>query len=178
MPGMKGTRAAEGVLFFFAMEFLQFIQYFYIADNLKDPKCKNLINQVLTLVGFLHICLQVLPAPPLFPPHFFHRFFHYHPFQPYYTHVMNAAMTPHPDNDNHKHRISNADHREKLRLKHAKFSVIQKLCLIGGGLLFARCLLAMNGQYTTLDMSRDADISAVKPMQEPNVCSAIFPILS
>ncbi len=68
---MKGTRAAEGILFFFAMEFLQFIQYFYIADNLKDPKCQNLINQVLTLVGFLHICLQVLPALPLFPPLFF-----------------------------------------------------------------------------------------------------------
>jgi len=81
-------------------------------------------------------------------------------------------MTPHPDNENHKHRISNADHREKMRLKHAKFSVIQKLCLIGGGLLFARCLLAMNGQYTTLDMSRDADISAVKPMQEPNLLTS------
>jgi hypothetical protein len=59
MPSMKGTRAAEGVLFFFAMEFLQFFQYFWIADNLKDEKCKNIINQALTLVGFLHICLQV-----------------------------------------------------------------------------------------------------------------------
>ena len=61
MPGMKGTRAAEGVLFFFAMEFLQFFQYFWIADNLKDEKCKNVINKALTLVGFLHICLQVVP---------------------------------------------------------------------------------------------------------------------
>ena len=59
-----------------------------------------------------------------------------------------------------------------MRVKHAKFSVIQKLCLIGGGLLFTRCLLALNGQYTTLDMSADADISAIKPMQESKVFAA------
>ena len=61
MPAMKGTRAAEGVLFFFAMEFLQFFQYFWIADNLKDEKCLSFINKALTLLGFLHICLQVIP---------------------------------------------------------------------------------------------------------------------
>ena len=64
MPSMKGTRAAEGVLFFFAMEFLQFFQYFWIADNLKDKKCENFVNKALTLAGFLHICLQVGLPPP------------------------------------------------------------------------------------------------------------------
>ena len=65
MPSMKGTRAAEGVLFFFAMEFLQFFQYFWIADNLQDEKCKNIINKALTFAGFLHICLQVFSLPLL-----------------------------------------------------------------------------------------------------------------
>jgi hypothetical protein len=58
-PRFKGTRCAEGVFFFFLMEFLQFIQYFFIADNLADPRCQEIINKVLTVLGFMHICLQV-----------------------------------------------------------------------------------------------------------------------
>ena len=52
------------------MEFLQAIQYMYLATGLNDPVCDSLVNQVLTLLGFLHICLQ-----------------------PYFCHVINASLT-------------------------------------------------------------------------------------
>jgi hypothetical protein len=58
------TALAGGIFFFFTMEFLQFVQYFFIDD------CDSRVNQVLTLVGFLHICLQ-----------------------PYFTHVLNTSLT-------------------------------------------------------------------------------------
>jgi len=64
---------ASGIFFFFTMEFLQFIQYLFIAPDLSlDPNspCQTTINQVLTLAGFLHICLQ-----------------------PYFCHVINASLT-------------------------------------------------------------------------------------
>jgi len=66
----QNTELATGVFFFFTMEFLQGLQYFVIADDLQSSWCDNVINQVLTLAGFLHICLQ-----------------------PYYTHVINASLT-------------------------------------------------------------------------------------
>jgi len=66
----NNTELASGVFFFFTMEFLQAIQYIYIASGLSDPTCDTLVNQVLTLLGFLHICLQ-----------------------PYYCHVINASLT-------------------------------------------------------------------------------------
>ena len=63
--------ATSGVFFFFTMEFLQGLQYFVIADNYDDDaKCNQWINQVLTLAGFAHICLQ-----------------------PYFCHVINASLT-------------------------------------------------------------------------------------
>jgi len=52
------------------MELLQSIQYFFIAPNIDSPICDTLINQVLTVLGFLHICLQ-----------------------PYFCHVINASLT-------------------------------------------------------------------------------------
>ena len=61
---------SAGVFFFFTMEFLQAIQYMFLATGLTDPYCDNVINQVLTLLGFLHICLQ-----------------------PYYCHVINSSLT-------------------------------------------------------------------------------------
>ena len=78
---------ASGIFFFFTMEFLQAIQYYFIAPELKgnvdgtcptvDSKyydevspCDTVTNKVLTLLGFLHICLQ-----------------------PYYCHVINASLT-------------------------------------------------------------------------------------
>jgi hypothetical protein len=66
----NNTELASGVFFFFTMEFLQFIQYLYLASGLTDPVCDSIINQVLTLLGFLHICLQ-----------------------PYFCHVINASLT-------------------------------------------------------------------------------------
>jgi len=61
---------ASGVFFFFTMELLQAIQYVFIATGLDDPACDTPINKVLTLAGFLHICLQ-----------------------PYFCHVINASLT-------------------------------------------------------------------------------------
>lgn len=61
---------ASGVFFFFTMELLQGVQYFFIADDLTDTRCGNAINQILTMLGFLHICCQ-----------------------PYFCHVINASLT-------------------------------------------------------------------------------------
>jgi len=86
----------KGILFFFAMEFLQVIQYIFIVSGLEDKICKDpielsdaffsgdvagvfnfikshpqlVLNKTLTLAGFLHICLQ-----------------------PYYTHLLGSALT-------------------------------------------------------------------------------------
>jgi len=73
---------ASGVFFFFLMEFLQGVQYFFMSDkkdnqdSLSDPNdvwCNDKINQFLTMLGFLHICLQ-----------------------PYFCHVINASLTRSP----------------------------------------------------------------------------------
>jgi hypothetical protein len=65
---------ASGIFFFFTMEFLQAIQYYFIAPALGDnEECNSRVNQFLTLVGFLHICLQ-----------------------PYFCHVINASLTKSP----------------------------------------------------------------------------------
>jgi len=42
----------------------------FIASGLTDPICDSMINKVLTILGFLHICLQ-----------------------PYFCHVINASLT-------------------------------------------------------------------------------------
>jgi len=69
----SNTGLASGVFFFFAMEFLQVVQYFFIAPALDSPICDTFINQFLTVLGFLHICLQ-----------------------PYFTHLINASLTKNP----------------------------------------------------------------------------------
>jgi len=61
---------ASGVFFFFAMEFLQVIQYVFIAPNLDSEICNTFINKALTVAGFAHICMQ-----------------------PYFCHVINASLT-------------------------------------------------------------------------------------
>lgn len=66
----SNTQLASGVFFFFTMELLQSIQYLFIAPNLDSPICDTIINQALTIAGFLHICLQ-----------------------PYFCHVINASLT-------------------------------------------------------------------------------------
>eukprot|EP01155_Anaeramoeba_flamelloides_P053424 Anaeramoba_flamelloidesc43046_g1_i1.p1 GENE.c43046_g1_i1~~c43046_g1_i1.p1 ORF type:complete len:248 (-),score=31.62 c43046_g1_i1:235-978(-) len=45
-------RLFYGVLYFTSMELLQFVQYFWV------DQCDNIWNQVLTIVGILHICFQ------------------------------------------------------------------------------------------------------------------------
>ena len=66
----SNTGLASGVFFFFTMELLQALQYFFIAPALDSPICETLINKVLTVLGFLHICLQ-----------------------PYFCHVINCSLT-------------------------------------------------------------------------------------
>ncbi|KNC55202.1 uncharacterized protein AMSG_12392 [Thecamonas trahens ATCC 50062] len=90
----SNTALASGIFFFFTMEALQFVQYFYIDD------CESDINRWLTLAGFLHICLQ-----------------------PYFTHVINASLTTAP-----KYLY--------------QYDIIKRLCLLGGGMLFARYFMA------------------------------------
>jgi len=63
----SNTKLAIGVFWFFLMEFLQGFQYFFIND------CNNTWNQILTLLGFIHIC-----------------------YQPYFTHIINSALTRNP----------------------------------------------------------------------------------
>lgn len=69
----SNTALASGVFFFFTMEALQAVQYFFIAPDLNSPICDTFINKFLTLLGFLHICLQ-----------------------PYFCHVINASLTKSP----------------------------------------------------------------------------------
>jgi hypothetical protein len=78
---------ASGIFFFFTMELLQAVQYYYVAPQLMDPAygvmygscstspvnnpaCETFINKFLTVIGFLHICLQ-----------------------PYFCHVINSSLT-------------------------------------------------------------------------------------
>jgi hypothetical protein len=102
----SNTALASGVFFFFTMELLQAIQYFFIAPALDSPICDTFINQFLTVLGYLHICLQ-----------------------PYFCHVINASLTK---NEKYKDR----------------YMIIKRLCLIGGGMLFARYLLSYTWDTT------------------------------
>ena len=104
---------ASGVFFFFLMEALQAVQYFFIAPNIDSPICDTVINQVLTVLGYLHICLQ-----------------------PYFCHVINSSLTNSPT---YKDR----------------YAIIQRLCLIGGALLFGRFLLAGVWEQTLVGPSTE-----------------------
>jgi hypothetical protein len=109
----NNTALASGVFFFFTMELLQAIQYIFIAENMNDPMCDTMINKILTVLGFLHICLQ-----------------------PYFCHVINASLTKSP-------------------IYKDRYIVIKRLCLIGGGMLFARYLIAGLPNYSTMDFSKE-----------------------
>lgn len=66
----SNTALASGVFFFFTMELLQAIQYFFIAPTFDSPICDSFMNKLLTVLGYLHVCLQ-----------------------PYFCHVINASLT-------------------------------------------------------------------------------------
>ncbi len=57
--------------------------------------------------------------------------------QPYFCHVINASLTKNPKYLD-------------------RYVVIKRLCLIGGGMLFARYLVANWAQYSTLDYTSNA----------------------
>jgi hypothetical protein len=117
---------ASGIFFFFTMEFLQAVQYYFIAPDLPDESClepgaecpyhpcDSPTNKILTLLGFLHICLQ-----------------------PYYCHVINASLT------------KSCKYKDRYR-------IIKRLCLIGGFLLFSRYFLSFIGALNTMDLKHQA----------------------
>lgn len=116
---------ASGIFFFFTMELLQAIQYYYVADELPEPVCggSNAIldrpksacdthaNKFLTLLGFLHICLQ-----------------------PYFCHVINSSLT------------KSCKYKDRYR-------IIKRLCLLGGFLLFIRYYLSFFPSLNTMNVS-------------------------
>jgi hypothetical protein len=117
---------ASGIFFFFAMELLQAVQYYFIAPELQDrytcannalrnlvtSPCDTYINKILTLLGFLHICLQ-----------------------PYFCHVINCSLT------------KSCKYRDRYR-------IIKRLCLIGGFLLFLRYFLSFIPSLNTMDLTK------------------------
>eukprot|EP00499_Haloplacidia_sp_CaronLabIsolate_P010271 CAMPEP_0196769850 /NCGR_PEP_ID=MMETSP1104-20130614/789_1 /TAXON_ID=33652 /ORGANISM="Cafeteria sp., Strain Caron Lab Isolate" /LENGTH=273 /DNA_ID=CAMNT_0042139953 /DNA_START=1 /DNA_END=822 /DNA_ORIENTATION=+ len=105
----KNYALAIGVGYYCLMEILQFFQYFFIAPNLHSPICDEIMNQVLTFVGFAHIA-----------------------YQPYFCHVINAALTASPK------------YKEQ-------YKVVKRLCLLGGTALLSRYFLAPYG--STMDMT-------------------------
>jgi hypothetical protein len=105
----SNRQLAVGIFFFFAMEALQAVQYLYLATGLGTPMCDSLVNKVLTILGFIHICAQ-----------------------PYFCHILNEALSQKPSPDN------SAAHNAKLHKYHYQFTIIKRLALIGGFLLFLR----------------------------------------
>lgn len=120
----SNRQLAVGVLFFFTMEMLQAIQYMFIAAGLDAPECESIINQVLTIAGFIHICLQ-----------------------PYFCHVINEALSQLPSKEN-----SDA-HNAKLIKYRNQYTVIKRLCLIGALLIFLRFPLSYIPGWNTQDVS-------------------------
>jgi hypothetical protein len=117
----------RGVFFFFTMEFLQVFQYMVIAPDMDSILCESNVNKVLTLLGFLHICMQ-----------------------PYFCHVINASLT------------KNAKYLDR-------YIVIKRLCIIGGGMLFARHFLAPF--WSTMDFQRDGAYASTEWLRGEKLCT-------
>lgn len=99
----------------------------FIADNIDSPICDTTVNKVLTLLGFLHICMQ-----------------------PYFCHVINASLT------------KNAKYIDR-------YVVIKRLCVIGGGMLFARHFLAP--YWSTMDFKRDGMYASTEWLRGEKLCT-------
>jgi len=115
---------ANAVFFFFTMEFLQFVQYFFLATGLTDPYCNDVINKVLTMLGFIHICCQ-----------------------PIFSLAISWALCQYPSSKN------SAEHNLKLEKYHAQYTVLDRLCKIGGFLLFLRYPLSFIPSLNTMNIS-------------------------
>lgn len=132
---------AGAVFFFFTMEFLQFVQYFFLANGLSDPYCNNIINQVLTVLGMAHICLQ-----------------------PYFSLAISWALCQYPTKTN------TAEHNLKLEKYHAQYTVMGRLCLIGGGLLFARFFpMSYVPQWNTMNINEKNP--STEWLRGPHLCT-------
>lgn len=135
----SNRQLAAGVFFFFTMEMLQAIQYIFIAAGLDAPECETFINKFLTICGFIHICLQ-----------------------PYFCHVINEALSQLPSKEN------SAEHNAKLTKYRHQYTVIKRLCLIGGLLIFARYPLSYIPGWNTQDVSPEASREWIRGQ---NVCT-------
>jgi len=99
----------------------------FIADDIDSPICDTTVNKILTLLGFLHICMQ-----------------------PYFCHVINASLT------------KNAKYIDR-------YVVIKRLCIIGGGMLFARHFLAPF--WSTMDFKRDGMYASTEWLRGEKLCT-------
>lgn len=120
----NNSKLAAGVFFFFTMEALQAVQYLYLAADLKSPVCDTLVNKVLTVLGFAHICAQ-----------------------PYFCHLINESLSGEPN------KANSAEHNAKLMKYRNQYAVIKKLTVIGGLLIFARFPMAYVKGWNTQDVT-------------------------
>jgi len=112
------------VFFFFTMEALQAVQYLFIASGLDSPVGQTVVNKVLTLIGFIHICAQ-----------------------PYFCHVINESLSQKPNPNN------TPEHNRKLEKYASQYTVIKRLCVIGGFLLFLRYPMSFVPAWNTQDIT-------------------------
>jgi hypothetical protein len=124
----NNTKLATGVFFFFTMEALQAVQYLYLAADLKSPVCDTLVNKVLTVLGFMHICAQ-----------------------PYFCHLLNEGLSGEPS------RTNSAEHNAKLMKYRNQYAVIKRLCIIGGFLIFMRFPMSYIPGWNTADAAKSTE---------------------
>lgn len=124
----NNDKLAAGVFFFFTMEALQAVQYLYLAADLKSPVCDTLVNKVLTVLGFAHICAQ-----------------------PYFCHLINESLSGEPSRNN------GAEHNAKLMKYRNQYAVVKRLCIIGGFLIFLRFPMSYVPGWNTQDIATSTE---------------------
>lgn len=129
----SNTQLACGVFFFFTMEALQAVQYLYLAADLNSPVCDTLVNKVLTILGFLHICLQ-----------------------PYFCHVINEALSGEPSPKN------TPEHNAKLIKYRHQYTIVKRLCLMGAFLIFIRFPMSYVPGWSTQDVSLEKNTEWIR----------------
>jgi len=129
----SNTQLACGVFFFFTMEALQAVQYLYLAADLNSPVCDTLVNKVLTVLGFLHICLQ-----------------------PYFCHVINEALSGEPNPKN------SPEHNAKLIKYRHQYTIVKRLCLMGAFLIFIRFPMSYVPGWNTQDVSLEKNTEWIR----------------